>query len=337
LSAADRDERARHIRKRLGVRPMVLGGAVLAGARELSVPLLQRAPGLLLELLSSGKPLDPSTWGKPVDELSEFSRQELKAIRGFAEAEGVHVPMVSGPMTMYMPPPRFDFGTLKDVVPHIAVSRTSVPQAMHEIGHASKRHLVPALDLLAHAGRSWPGTLARGAIGIAALTASRDDQPDGFVARHAPALMAATYAPGILEEARATANALRGARRFGPGVGAAAKELVPAFATYVGEAGGSVLATVLAQRLMKYLFAPRGDAEKRASEPKMSGALRAPASAAWHMGGYPKPKTTPPGPAGQAARGMPAAKPPSNRAFHQDMTKSLADPARGARAGVPTS
>jgi hypothetical protein len=77
-------------------------------------------------------------------------------------------------------------------------------------------------------------------------------------------------------------------------------------------------------------------AKHAAAEPKASGALRAPAASAWHMGSYPKPKTTPPGAPGRPARGMPAAKPPSNRAFHQDMTKSLADPSRGARATVPT-
>lgn len=69
--------------------------------------------------------------------------------------------------------------------------------------------------------------------------------------------------------------------------------------------------------------------------PKASGALRAPIASAWHLGGYPKPKTTPPGHPGQAAHGMAAAKPPSNRAFHEDMDKSLNDPTRGARLGVP--
>lgn len=71
------------------------------------------------------------------------------------------------------------------------------------------------------------------------------------------------------------------------------------------------------------------------AEPKASGALRAPAASAWHMGGYPKPKTTPLSRPGQPARGVPAAKPPSNRAFHQDVMKSMADPARGARVSLP--
>lgn len=70
------------------------------------------------------------------------------------------------------------------------------------------------------------------------------------------------------------------------------------------------------------------------AQPKACGMLRALAASAWHMGAYVKPKTTPPGRDGQPARAMLEAKPPSNRAFHADETKSMADPARGARVGT---
>jgi hypothetical protein len=114
-------------------------------------------------------------------------------------------------------------------------------------------------------------------------------------------------------------------------------DLVPALATHVGAAAAPVLATALAQRLVKYLYEHAPGEEKTAAEPRLSGALRAPATAAWHLGAYPKPKTTPPGARGQPAHGVPAAKPPSNRAYHADVTKSINDPARGTRAGVMTS
>jgi hypothetical protein len=86
------------------------------------------------------------------------------------------------------------------------------------------------------------------------------------------------------------------------------------------------------------LYAPGGVAQKlAAADPKMSGLLKTPATSAWHMGAYPKPKTTAPRRPGQAAEGMPTTKPPSNRAYHQDVTKSLNDPARGVRLSLPQS
>lgn len=79
--------------------------------------------------------------------------------------------------------------------------------------------------------------------------------------------------------------------------------------------------------------------EKRAAgsvaEPRASGVLRASVASAWEMGRYPKPKTTAPDREGQPARTMATAKPPANRAFNEDMMKSLADPARGARVSLP--
>jgi hypothetical protein len=109
-------------------------------------------------------------------------------------------------------------------------------------------------------------------------------------------------------------------------------------AVNAGATAAPALATARAQRLMRLLCESAAESEKQAaSEPKMSGTLRAPATSAWHMGSYPKPKTTPPARPGQPARGMPAAKPPSNRAFHEDMSKSLNDPARGVRASLPVS
>lgn len=95
------------------------------------------------------------------------------------------------------------------------------------------------------------------------------------------------------------------------------------------------LTTPLAQRLVDYLCDHTAENDKRAAaEPRLSGQLKATAGSAWHLGAYPKPKTTPPNAAGRPARSMPAAKPPSNRAYHADVTKSMVDPARGTRLGL---
>jgi hypothetical protein len=67
----------------------------------------------------------------------------------------------------------------------------------------------------------------------------------------------------------------------------------------------------------------------------MSGNLRSATTSAWRMGKYTQPKTTKPN---QEAKTMPTAKPPSNRAYHQDILKSINDPAHGVRASlVPTA
>jgi hypothetical protein len=306
---------------------------------------------MLLQVLQSGDPLPAESHGQPIEALPQFSKKELGAIGDLARAQKIDVPIVAGPVTAHVRPSAYDetigrllevigVETRNEVVPHITLARTSVPQAMHEIGHASTPPLAPVWRFFVDASRSMPGLLARGALGALALTPPDVDTSDRrrWAYQHAPALMAATYAPQLLEEGRATMKALEGARRFGPGVGAALKELAPALGTHVGAAAAPVLATVLAQRLVKYLYDRAGDTRKTAAaEPKMSGALRAPAASAWHMGAYPKPKATPPRRLGQPAQGMPAAKPPSNRAYHQDVTKSMNDPAHGVRVSLMQS
>jgi hypothetical protein len=349
LAPNDRAARAARIRKQLGVPAEVAGGAVLAGAPVLGYPLLRAAPALLLEALQSGEPLPAELHGEPIASAPQFSRKALRAIGEFAKAERVDVPIVAGPVTAHVRPSAYDetigrllklvgVETHNDVVPHIALARSSVPQAMHEIGHASPPPLAPVWRLLVDASRAMPGLLARGAIGAAALTPPDDNTSGGrrFVYEHAPALMASTFLPELVEEGRATAKAIAGARRFGPGASAALKELGPAFATHFGAAAAPVLATALAQRLVQYLYDRAGERRKTAAaEPKMSGALKAPAAAAWHLGAYAKPKTTTPRRPGAPAQPMPTTKPPSNRAYHQDVTKSMNDPARGSRLSVP--
>lgn len=73
-------------------------------------------------------------------------------------------------------------------------------------------------------------------------------------------------------------------------------------------------------------------------EIKAPGILRNSASAAWHIGGRtpPKPKSTstsPPSGSHQVASTA-KAKPPSNRAYHKDLLRSLYDPQRGFRIAV---
>ena len=350
-TAEDRERRGTEVGRRLGVPPEAVGAAVMAGAPVIAYPLLRSAPAMLLELLQSGEPLPPSAYGERIEDLPQFSNHELRAIGDFAKAEKVDVPVVAGPVTAHVRPSAYDEAvarllnlvgvkTKNEIVPHISLSRTSIPQAMHEVGHASTPPLAPIWRFILDASRSMPGLLARGALGAAALTPPDEDTSKGrrFVYDHAPVLMAATYAPELVEEGRATAKALAGARRFGPGVGAALKELAPALATHAGAAAAPVLATALAQRLVRYLYDRAGATQKTAAaEPKMSGALKAPAAAAWHMGTYTKPKTTSPGRPGQPAQGMSAAKPPSNRAYHEDVTKSLNDPERGVRTSLVQS
>jgi hypothetical protein len=77
-------------------------------------------------------------------------------------------------------------------------------------------------------------------------------------------------------------------------------------------------------------------AEIAGREVQAPGALRTPASAAWRMGvSVPKPKTTSPGGTGSKAKEMPTARPPSKKAYWQDVVESINNPKRGFRQTKP--
>lgn len=371
-------------KKRLGFAPRAAVAAAYAGAPALTNAMLVGMPGKLTNLLRSGQAID-AEYGTPIEDIAAFSKQDVGAIRAFAAEKGVDVPIVAeggilGGNSGAVPAP----SRLNEILAglsgrelpesHIALDSTSVPAAMHEIGHlapASKSKLLSALygeakqDL---SPRGPIGHIARGAVAVNAFAppgegASRTRR---FAYDHAPELVGATYLPELIEEGRATAQAVMGAKKYGPGAAAALRELLPAFGTYLGGAASAVLATLLAKKLGKTLSdhvneqkdahehektggdplygLGRGVLAKVAAGLKMPvhevespGALRAGAASAWRIGGAaPKPKTTTPSGGGRShAKSMPTPKPPSNHAYHQDTIKSMNDPARGARLSKP--
>lgn len=247
-------------------------------------PLLAAGPYRLFRHFESGQRLPTVQYGEPIAESSTFTADELRRVGDFARAQKVNVPIRAGAHSAHLPDSPLTRGLRKIVAkaetqpevapfraalePHIELSSTSVPVAMHEIGHATR----PTL------GQAWRGFvdsrnllgLARPFIALKALTPPDEDSSatKKFVYNHAPALMAATSLPTLLEEGRASMHALRGAREFGPGVAQALKELVPAYGTYVGAAAAPALAVALAQRLAKHLSERRegarhGTAEER--------------------------------------------------------------------------
>lgn len=354
----------------LGVTPALAAAAVFEGLPRVISPLTGDVPHGLAKLLMSGVPLDDDT-GTPLKRLSKFTRAEAEAITDFARKSGVTVPIIAGGpgfesgYFMDRPGPlrsllmRIAGEPVGDVTPHIGLTRSSVPQAFHEIGHASP---IAGSHDLRRILQSMGKTLGTGATighlvraGLAANTIVEPQEGESvrrFVYDHAPALVAATTLPELAEEARASYKALQGARHSGYGTMRALKELAPSFGTYVAAAAAPVLATILAKRLVEALR--EGSAAKRrlaeteteeeklgaaapGAEVKAPGALRSSASSAWHMGtGVPKPKTIGPGQVGGQAKGRAQAKPPSKTSFYKDMVESLYNPARGSRlATVP--
>lgn len=252
--------------------------------------LLPVAPYLLWKHFGSGAPIPTADYGKPVADVGAFTLDELRRIGDFARAKKVDVPVRASAFSRFMPPSPMakamrrlseklvaTMPELKEVKglnlsaehfePHIELSTTSIPVAMHEIGHAT----TPLL------GQTWRGfvdsrnllALARPVIAVKALLPPDDDASETrkFVYNHAPALMAATSLPTLLEEGRASLHALRGAREFGPGVVKTLKELVPAYGTYVAGAAAPALAIALAQRLATHLSPHRAASAERQRKP----------------------------------------------------------------------
>jgi hypothetical protein len=275
--------------------------------------------------------------GTPLSELAEFTRKEVEDLTSFAASRGVTANMVAGDLGKDVGRGSY-FDRAKN---KIGIRRGSVPEVMHEIGHATpiggSSSLRNVWQNIATVLGGKPGDLARALLIANALSPDSEDS-DGraFASDHAPGLIAATYAPELIEESRATAGALMGARRFGPGVAATARQLLPHLGTYAAHAASPVLGTLLAQKVMEALR-NRGE-EKKAEvtagkEVQSPGILRAPASSAWHMGvSVPKPKSIKPNSSPTArAKETPKAKPPSKTAYFSDVVKTLNNPQRGFR------
>jgi hypothetical protein len=330
----------------------------------LSTPL-EDAPTAVYKFMQSGAPIAAEA-GTPLQRLAEFTRSEVNAIRDFAQQQGVNVPIVAtgpgfesgyfsdspGPLRTLMMRLRGVSGDdIREITPHIGLSQSSVPAAMHEIGHATP---IAGSDTLRRlfqglakglGSSSTLGHAVRAGIAMSALAPPDDDSSAAhkFVYNNAPALVAATMVPELAEEARASYHALRGAGDAGVSPLKMLAELGPGFATYLAAAAAPVVATVFARKIVDALRSAaqaKHDQEKTSAampgaEVKAPGALRASADSAWRVGGNPpKPKTIPPatmGATGAPAKAREQAKPPSKQGFYTDMLSSLYNPGRGAR------
>jgi hypothetical protein len=346
------------IRTDTGLPPALVGAAVYQG-----VPIVMRSafnsiPHGLAMLTMSGEPIRES-YGTPLGDLAGFTRHEVHAIQDFAKQQGVTMPIVAGAaggeggeMIDKLGPLRKLLARIsgdvaeEDVIPHIALSTSSVPHALHEIGHASS---IAGSDQLRRVfqglGKTLGQSSAIGSILRAALAGSVLAPPNEdssktrqFVYDHAPELVGATMVPELLEEGRASVKALQGAASHGPGVAKTLLELAPAFGTYAAAAAAPVFATVLARRIVAALEARRQNEAKTAAaeqgnEVKAPGALRADASSAWQIGmNPPKPKTIgPTSRIGTNPGGSATAKPPSKTSYFKDQLDSLNSPQRGSR------
>jgi len=366
-------ERDKEVKKSLGVSPAFVGAAAYEGLPRIMSPVLRSAPLGLGELLASGKTIT-SDADTPLRKITEFTRAEVKAIQNFAAESGVKAPIVAGldPEMRKLKSGYFYGGESyggklsriaqgllgkKDIPApaksHIGLATTSVPQAFHEIGHASNirgsrtaRNI--AHELGGHLSDGMAGKAIRYGLAGQVLAPPGEDSSDArkTLYNYAPALVGATYIPELAEELRASSRAVRGARKHGVGALKALAELVPAFGTYAGHAAGPVLATLLAKKIVQALHAKREAQQEKTSAakvksesaPKASGILRSTANAAWKVGGEtpPKPKSIKPNTheLGDPAKTRMAAKPPSNKAYHKDMLESLYNPSRGFRQSV---
>jgi hypothetical protein len=357
------------VQRELGIPPALAAAAAFEGLPRVLSPVISDAPHGLAKALMTGVPIEAAT-GTPLGRLSEFTRAEAKAIAAYAKRQGVTVPIIAaGPgfeSGYFMDRPgmlrrllmRVAGEPVGDVVPHIGLSRSSVPQALHEIAHASP---IASSHDLRRALQSMGKTLGTGSVighlvrgGIAATTVAAPEKDSGlhkFLFDNAPALVAATTVPELAEEARASIKALRGSRASGISTVRALAELAPSFGTYLAAAAAPVFATILAKRLVAALrdaAAQKRDARTAELEAKVAstapggvvkapGILRSSASSAWRMGvNPPKPKTIGPGAVGTPAKGRAPAPPPSKTSFYKDLLQSLYTPGRGSRLATPS-
>jgi hypothetical protein len=362
-------QREREIKKSIGVSPAFAAAAAYEGVPIVTRHILGDAPMGLAHMVQSGKDISKlDKGGTPLRQIAEFTRDEVKAIQRFASESGVKVPIVSGVSEAmremksgYFQPEKLPSQRagesiaklLKKKIPkqsisHIGLAGTSLPMAFHEIGHASSvagshraRRILQDVSSLTGPGGSI-GNLARLAIAGNVLAPVDEDSSAArrFAYEHAPILAAATFAPVLAEELRASGKALGGMRRHGLGTFKAIKELVPMFGTYAGAAAAPVIATLLAKKLVQVLHAKSEEKTAAAKPvevvtPRAGGALRTGATAGWHIGKTaPKPKShSPNSDLTATASGRSTARAPSNTAYFKDTLESLYNPQRGFRIG----
>jgi len=272
--------------------------------------------------------------GTPLEQIAEFTPDEVQKIRGFADRKGVTAAIEAAG------PGEGSHFALRGIGDEgvVRLGKSHVPSALHEIGHASpilgSRGLRDT-SLIGHSlSRGRPGKLLRAAIGLNLL---RDQEDAGelsqFAYENAPALMGATYAPMLLEEARASGHAIAGGKKFGPGAMETAKSMAPAFGTYLTRALAPIIAAIVTKRVVESVRGSKDGHEKEALE-QTPRILRASAASAWRMRPpAAKPKTTKPT-SSLSANGKEVAKlqPPSNKAYYRDLLESLHNPARGFRS-----
>lgn len=384
--------------------------AINIGMPTITDPVLVGVPGALYERAASGQLLHPSDHGLPIELLRKagkvqiknmlptnglagvlmalfdparnagFSGRELRIIKSFAVDQGVgHLPITAGPAAGYQgKPSKFTHLITKligqdisGIDEEIFLDRTSLPVAMHEIGHASrmsKNKTIQSIlsDVSLHSGhQSVPGGLARFAIGSSVLAPPDKDSSKArkFMYDHAPELVGATLLPQLLEEARASGKAIIGARRYGVGALSALKELAPAFGTYLGAGAGTVLATMLAKSVVRSIHENRmrkkensvrngthadsrpvddrpvdekvASYRQRADRPET---IRAPRALRLASSGYdasvgapPKSKSTQPSAPGARAVSMSSPRIPSNTKYHRNIIDALYNPSTGMR------
>ena len=366
--ANDKDgivQREKELRREVGFSPAVAGAAAYQGLPILARHALEEVPHGLSNLVLKGRPIS-SKAGTPLRRIAEFSRKEITAIQNFARESRVTVPIEAAPhlgmggvyQDPHTPLSKLQRGVGKlfnkglRTAPHaIGLGTSSVPIAMHEIGHAAPILGSTRLRRLMHdvAGNmgsgGLAGNLARMAIASNVLAPPDEDASRGrkFLYDNAPALVGATMVPELVEEGRASVRARRGARRHGPGTLRALKDLAPAFSTYAGAAVGPVIATLLAKKLVDALHRRAEKHEKErpvklgAAEEKASGRLRnSVSSAGWLGTSFAQPQSTKPNtnPAGRADE-TPKAPAVNNGPYWKDQAKSLMDPQRGFRLATP--
>lgn len=339
----------------LGFSPEAAGLAASAGHTALTEGLLGTPLVGLSQLLQGGKDISEHA-GTPISWLSEFSGQEARAIKDFAKAQGVKIPMIAAPSSYYMPESMLGkqltkwFPKLEVAPAHIGLASTALPTAFHEIGHASP---VAGSNRLRDIWHAIAGTLGHSPVGqglrlglIANLAAPIDEETSKarrFAADYAPHLIGATLVPTIAEEARASAKAIAASKKYGPGVLGAVKNLLPAFGTHLVGAAAPVMAAIMTKKLVDVLrkaeeqkILEKESAAMPGTEVKAPGALRLPASSAWNIGAAPaKPKTVQPSAARtNQAKSVTKANPPSKRSYYRDLITSLHNPQRGFRLAV---
>ena len=332
-------------------RAALAGGVAALATKAPLEAALTIPPALLAKRMASGKPFRVS---QPLATMLDFSPAERKAFAEMAAESGVSIKGMPGwDNNYYIDPdsPSNRLGRkflkpseLRDLPsnPTVVISRSSKPILLHELGHAkpvlgshrARRFLQESSRGLGYG----PSRLARyGLIGNILAGRPEESGAKQFAYDNAPALMVATKAPLLLEEARASANAIIAARRKGMGALRTLKELAPAYGNYVGYAAAPAIVALIAKRVVESIRGESKTASVAGAEVKAPGSLRTPASAAWRVGGKtpPKPKSIKPGEGlnVKAKTRMPS-KPPSNRHYHRDMLKSLYSPQRGYRLTV---